>query len=84
MLQKGEVDAILDDEQSMKATLSILPLKPRVIGSASVMPLFMAFAISKKFHQDPRSSSINDAIARSYYDGTYTDLSQHWLQGKRQ
>ena len=83
MLQQREVDAILDDEQSMKAVLSVLPSKPRVAASASVMPLFMAFAISKKFQKDPRSNSINDAIARSYYDGTYTDLSQHWLQGKR-
>lgn len=83
MLQEGKVDAILDDAISMKATLALLPRNPKVVASERVMPLFMAFAISKEFKEDPRMRSINDAIARSYYDGTYTHLSQYWLQVKK-
>ena len=45
-----------------------------------LMPLFIAFAFSIDFAQDPRSRSINDAIARSYDDGTYNELSTKWLK----
>jgi ABC-type amino acid transport substrate-binding protein len=80
MLQKGEVNAILDDEQTMKTALSTMPATPKVAAaSEELMPLFMAFAISNNFNDDPRSRQIDDAISRSYYDGTYTKLQQHWL-----
>ena len=44
------------------------------------MTLFMAFAISDSFSRDPRAAAINDAIARSYYDGSYARLSGIWLR----
>jgi len=83
MLQTGKVDAILDDSQSIQTTLALMSSRPKIVPSKSIMPIFIAFAISKKFQEDPRSSSINDAIARSYYDGTYAKLSKSWLEGTR-
>ncbi len=81
MLQKGEVNAILDDEQTMKTALATMPATPKVAAaSGELMPLFMAFAFSNDFNDDPRSRQIDDAISRSYYDGTYTKLQQHWLK----
>ena len=83
MLQTGKVDAILDDSQSMQSSLALMSSNPKIIPSESIMPIFIAFAMSKDFQKDPRSSSINDAIARSYYDGTYARLSQKWLEVTR-
>ena len=37
------------------------------------MPPFIAYIFSDKFSQNPRSRNINDAISRSYYDGTYNE-----------
>ena len=81
LLQKGRVSAILDDEQTMHAALATMPPRPKVTAaSGNLMPLFMAFAFSNDFNDDPRSRQIDDAISRSYYDGTYTKLQQHWLK----
>jgi ABC-type amino acid transport substrate-binding protein len=75
------VNAILDDEQTMKTALATMPATPKVAAaSAELMPLFMAFVFSNDFNDDPRSRQIDDAISRSYYDGTYTKLQQHWLK----
>ncbi len=80
-LENGVAQAILADEQSMQTALQQTPptlkIKPT---SETLTTLFIAYGMSKKFLDDPRSGAINDAIARSYYDGTYTKLSQTWLQ----
>ena len=80
-LESGRADAILADEQSMQTALqqmpSVLNVQPT---SETLTTLFIAYGISKNFLDDPRSGAINDAIARSYYDGTYTKLSQSWLR----
>lgn len=58
-----------------------MPALPKVAAaSENLMPLFMAFGISNRFKEDPRSRTINDAIARSYYDGSYARLSKQWLR----
>lgn len=81
LLQKGTVSAILDDEQTMHAALATMPPTPKVTAaSGNLMPLFMAFAFSNRFSDNPRARQIDDAISRSYYDGTYTKLQRHWLK----
>ena len=79
-LENGLAQAILADEQSMQTALqqtpSTLNVKPT---SETLTTLYVAYGMSKEFLDDPRSGAINDAIARSYYDGTYTKLSQTWL-----
>lgn len=80
LLQQGRVDAILDDEQTIQATLDTMPASPKVsAASGALMPLFMAFAFSNRFSQDPRAQAINIGISRSYYDGSYSKLKQHWM-----
>ena len=80
-LKDGLAQAILADEQSMLTALQQMPptlnIKPT---SETLTTLFIAYGMSKKFLDDPRAGAVNDAIARSYYDGTYTKLSQTWLQ----
>ncbi|QNI56654.1 bacterial extracellular solute-binding s/ 3 family protein [Synechococcus sp. BIOS-E4-1] len=80
-LEDGRADAILADEQSMQTALQQTPyslnIKPT---SETLTTLFIAYGMSKNFLDDPRSGAINDAIARSYYDGTYAKLSQTWLR----
>jgi ABC-type amino acid transport substrate-binding protein len=81
LLQTGKVDAILDDMLTMRSALKTMPPTPKVTpASDKLMTLFMAFAISDQFSRDPRSSAINDGIARSYYDGSHAKLSRIWLK----
>jgi len=81
LLQTGKADAILDDSQTMQKALGSMPALPKVVAaSENLMPLFMAFGISNRFKEDPRSRTINDAIARSYYDGNHAQLSKQWLR----
>ena len=80
MLQAGQVDAILDDVQSMKMRLAAAAPEPKITPtSGPLMTMFMAYGLSKKFSQDPRATTINDAISRSYYNGTHAALSRTWL-----
>ena len=80
MLQAGQVDAILDDVQSMKIRLASASPEPRITAaSGPLMTMFMAYGLSKKFSRDPRATMINDAISRSYYNGTHATLSRTWL-----
>ena len=80
-LEDGLADAILADEQSMQTALQQTPyslnIKPT---SETLTTIFIAYGMSKNFLDDPRSGAVNDAITRSYYDGTYTKLSQTWLR----
>ena len=81
LLQTGKVDAILDDMLTMRSALKTMPPTPKVTpASDKLMTLFMAFAISDQFSSNPRSSAINDGIARSYYDGSNAKLSRIWLK----
>ena len=80
-LESGLADAILADEQSMQTALQQMPSTLNIQPTSETLTtLFIAYGISKNFLDDPRSGAINDAIARSYYDGTYTKLSQSWLR----
>ncbi|WP_114993852.1 ABC transporter substrate-binding protein [Synechococcus sp. UW179A] len=80
-LESGLADAILADNQSMQTALQQMPSAPNIKPTSKTLTtLFIAYGMSKNFLDDPRSSAINDAIARSYYDGTYTKLSQTWLR----
>lgn len=79
-LNEGKVDALLSDPQTIEVLLSSMPAKMRVkAASGSLMTSFTAFAASKEFAADQRFQVINDAIARSYYDGTYSKLMQTWM-----
>ena len=81
LLQAGKAEAILDDMLTMRSTLKTMPPEPKVTAASDkLMTLFMAFAISDQFSLDPRSRDINDAIARSYYDGSHAKLSRIWLE----
>ena len=81
LLQAGKAEAILDDMLTMRSTLKTMPPEPKVTAASDkLMTLFMAFAISDQFSLDPRSRDINDAIARSYYDGSHAKLSRIWLK----
>ena len=81
LLKSGQADAILSDTQSMSSATEERQDEQQIITETNdVMPLFIAYAFSDNFSQDPRSRSINDAIARSYYDGTYNQLSIKWLK----
>ena len=80
-LESGRADAILADEQSMQTALQQMPSALNIQPTSETLTtLFIAYGISENFLDDPRSGAINDAIARSYYDGTYTKLSQSWLR----
>ena len=80
-LENGQAEAILADEQSMQTALKQMPQTLNIKSTSETLTtLFIAYGMSKKFLDDPRSGAINDAIARSYYDGTYTKLRQTWLQ----
>jgi ABC-type amino acid transport substrate-binding protein len=81
LLESGQADAILSDTQSMARATEERQNGHTIIAETNdLMPLFSAYAFSNTFSQDPRSRSINDAIARSYYDGTYNELNIKWLQ----
>ena len=81
LLQSGQADAILDDILTLRSALATMRPQPKVSAASDVlMTLFMAFAISDSFSRDPRAAAINDAIARSYYDGSYARLSRIWLR----
>ena len=81
LLQTGQADAILDDMLTMKTALRTMPPEPKIsAASDKLMTLFMAFAISEEFNRDERAQAINDAIARSYYDGSHAKLSRIWMQ----
>lgn len=81
LLQTGQADAILDDMLTMKTALRTMPPEPKIsAASDKLMTLFMAFAISEEFNRDERAQTINDAIARSYYDGSHAKLSRIWMQ----
>ena len=81
LLESGQADAILSDAQSMAMATKERNKGQKITAETNdLMPLFSAYAFSNDFSQDPRSRSINDAIARSYYDGTYNELSFKWLK----
>lgn len=81
LLQTGKAEAILDDMLTMRSALATMPPEPEVSATTEkLMTLFMAFAISDAFGKDPRAGAINDAIARSYYDGSHAKLSRSWLR----
>lgn len=81
LLESGQADAILADTQSMAQAIKVRGNGQKITAKTKeLMPLFSAYAFSNKFAQDPRSRSINDAIARSYYDGTYNELNIKWLK----
>ena len=81
LLQSGQADAILDDMLTIRSALATMRPQPKVSAATDeLMTLFMAFAISDSFSQDPRAAAINDAIARSYYDGSHAKLSRIWLR----
>lgn len=81
LLQQAKVDAVLEDEQAVAAATATLPTTPRIeAASGKLMPLFMGFAYSDRFKLDPRAEIIDDGLSRSYYDGTYTRLRDHWLK----
>jgi polar amino acid transport system substrate-binding protein len=80
LLNKGKVDVLLSDSQTIEVLQSSVPVNMRLkTASGSLMTLFMAFGASNEFAMDQRFQGINDAIARSYYDGTYSKLRQSWL-----
>ena len=80
LLKTGQADAILDDMLTMQTTLPLMQEAKVSAASEKLMTLFMAFAFSKNFSKDQRALAINDAIARSYYDGTHAKLSRIWLR----
>lgn len=80
LVDEGKADAILADNQSMKSGLLAQPTNQQITASSETLTtLFIAFGFSKQFLNDPRARIINDAIARSYYDGTHSSLSRSWL-----
>lgn len=79
-LKTGQADAILGDSQTMQKTLPLMQGAKVSAASEKLMTLFMAFALSENFSKDQRALAINDAIARSYYDGTHAKLSRIWLR----
>ena len=81
LLESGQADAILSDTQSMAQAIKERHNAQKITAKTNdLMPLFIAYAFSNEFSEDPRSRSINDAIARSYYDGTYNELSIKWIK----
>ena len=81
LLESGQANAILSDTQSMAQAIKERQHGQKITAKTNdLMPLFIAYAFSNDFSEDHRSRSINDAIARSYYDGTYNELSIKWIK----
>ena len=80
LLKTGEANGILDERLTMKTTLPLMQGEKVSAASDRLMTLFMDFAFSKNFSKDQRALAINDAIARSYYDGTHAKLSRILLR----